>query len=284
MYNKLDNISCEEIIIKYNSGTNKNILSKEYKVSHKTISNIIDRNGRERLKGNQKYSVNEDYFKLIDCEEKAYWLGFMYADGYIIEKNSSLYAGVLIKDREHLEKFKVCIESNNPIKNTSKHNNYTINISNKKFCENLITQGCVPRKTFLIKFPILRDDLKRHFIRGFFDGDGSITCSDKTLQITICCASNDFINELVNELYSSLELKRIKKIYIRKDGLLLYVNSSGEDIILLSKYFYDNSNIYLERKKEIFDKVENNLMEIKSKIWKNNWENKKNKKLSILKE
>ena len=275
MYNKLDNISCEEIIIKYNSGTNRNILSKEYKVSHKTISNIIDRNGRERLKGNQKYSVNEDYFKLIDCEEKAYWLGFMYADGYIIEKNNSLYAGILIKDKEHLENFKVCIESNNPIKNATTPNSYTINISNKKFCENLIIQGCVPRKTFLIKFPDLRNDLKRHFIRGFFDGDGSITCTDKTLQITICCASNDFISELVNELYSNIELRRIKKIYKRKDGLLLYVNSSGEDISLISKYFYDNSKIYLNRKKEIFDNVKENLKELKSKVWKHNWEIKK---------
>ena len=275
MYNKLDDISCEEIIIKYNNGINKNILSKEYKVSHKTISNIIDRNGRERLKGNQKYSVNEDYFKLIDCEEKAYWLGFMYADGYIIEKNSSLYAGISIKDKEHIEKFKFSIESNNPIKNASTPNNYTINISNKNFCQNLINQGCVPRKTFLIKFPNLRDDLKRHFIRGFFDGDGSITSSDKTLQITICCASDYFISDLVNQLYSNIELKRINKIYKRKDGLSLYLNSSGDDITLIGKYFYDNSNIYLDRKKEIFDNVKENLKELKSKVWKHNWKTRK---------
>ena len=61
----------------------------------------------------------------------------------------------------------------------------------------------------------------------------------------------------------------------RKDGLLLYVNSSGEDISLISKYFYGNSKIYLNRKKEIFDNVKENLKELKSKVWKHNWEIKK---------
>lgn len=279
MYNKLDDDKCNEIIIRFNNGEVKNKLAKEYSVSHKTISNIIDRNGRPRMKGNQKYSVNEDYFKVIDNEEKAYWLGFMYADGYVIEKNQSKYAGILIKDLDHLIKFKKSINSNNPIKKATTKNNHCILISNLEFCENLIKQGCFPRKTYSIIFPTLREDLYRHFIRGFFDGDGSITCSDKTLQITICCASERFINDLVDKLYSDVCMNRAKKIYTRKDGLFLYVNSSGEDIKSVGDYFYTNSNTYLDRKKEIFDKVRKNLKEIKNIIYKNHWLSRKNRNM-----
>ena len=54
-----------------------------------------------------KHNLNKEYFKNIDTEEKAYWLGFIYADGYIIksEKNYELGIELNYKDVEHLNKF-----------------------------------------------------------------------------------------------------------------------------------------------------------------------------------
>lgn len=280
MYKILNDKQCLDIITKYNSGVNRNKLAKEYNVSHKTISNIINRNLRNRSRGNKKYSVNECYFSKIDTEDKAYWLGFLYADGYILEKGKALITGLTLKDLEHIEKFKCDINSTHLIKEAKTTNNYQLNIYNTKFSKYLVDKGCVPRKTYLIEFPIIESDLINHFIRGYFDGDGSISATDKTLQITICCASKTFLEKLIKFLSDETGVKN--KIYTRKDGLHLYVNASGDDILKIKKYLYKGSKTYLDRKKETFDLIEKNINEIKNKVWKNHWIQKK--KRNILKE
>ena len=133
MYKKLDSQSCLEIINDFNNGINKNILSKKYEVSHGTITDIINRNGRIRIKPNSKYSVNENFFEKIDNEEKSYWLGFMYADGYIIENGHKIYSGLGLKDFDHLEKFDLSTESSYPIKKSITVNNFHVDIFNKTF-------------------------------------------------------------------------------------------------------------------------------------------------------
>jgi len=279
MYVKLNDEECKEIIIKFNKGINKNKLSKEYNVAHGTITNIINRDGKKRIKPNSKYFVNENFFEKINNESRAYWLGFFYADGYIIknEKYHKFYAGLGIKDIEHLLKFNSDIKSNYPIKNKikGKYKNYCVNITNKKFTENLVKHGCIHQKTNNIKFPSLQKKLIKHFIRGFFDGDGSITCTENTLQLTICCAVEEFLKRIVEELSKEISFDRTLKLYKRKDGLYLFVNSSSEDIIKIHEYLYNNSHIYLDRKKETFDHIKDNLYEIKKIIWKNYYKKRK---------
>lgn len=273
MYKILDDDKCLEIINKYNNGINRNKLSKEYGVSHRTITNIIERNLNKRDRGNKKYTVNENYFNKIDTEDKAYWLGFLYADGYILEKGKAFITGLTLKDLDHIEKFKSDIDSTHLIKEATTVNNYSFNVYNTRFSKNLIDKGCVPRKTDKIEFPKLDKHLISHFIRGYFDGDGSISATDKTLQITICCASKTFLEKLIKVLSDEIGVKN--KIYTRKDGLHLYVNASGDDILKIGKYLYKGSHKYLDRKKEIFDFIEENIDEIKKKVWKNHWEIRK---------
>jgi hypothetical protein len=274
MYKFLNDDDCKKIIKMFNEGANRNYLSKKFGVSHGTISNIIKRNLRPREKGNRKYFVDEEYFSIIDTEDKAYWLGFLYADGYVLEKNNTLIAGLTLKDLDHIEKFKYDIKSTHLIKNAKTKNNYQFNIYNNNFTKHLVNQGCIPKKSFKIEFPKLKDTLENHFIRGYFDGDGSVSATDKTLQLTICCASEKFLFDLVQKMKINANLKRYK-IYKRKDGLLIYVNSSGEDILNIRKYLYKNSTTFLTRKKEVFDYIDSNILEIKKRIGKYSWQRRK---------
>ena len=279
MYKLLNDDECKDIIIKFNNGINRNKLSKEYGVVHRTISNIIQRNGKIRIKPNSKYSVNEKFFNSIDSEEKAYWLGFLYADGYVIDKKHKFYSGLGIKDLDHLVKYNKSIESNYPIKRkeSKKYNYFYVEITNMKYTQNLVDRGCVPIKTHKIEFPLLEKKLIRHFIRGFFDGDGSISCTQNIAQFSICCAVEDFLKKLVDEMSKDISLNRTLKLYRRKNGLFIFINTSLDDIVKIGSYLYDDSYLYLDRKKEYFDYIKNNKNEIRKTIEKNRYRKRKKK-------
>lgn len=67
-----------------------------------------------------KYNINKDYFRIIDSNEKPYFLGLMYADGYVSER--SIVLSLQEGDKLILEKFKKSIEYNGPIRFSNKNN------------------------------------------------------------------------------------------------------------------------------------------------------------------
>src|SRR5690606_24292057 len=92
-------------------------ISKKFNVSSPTIQKLLRKEGIIRRVGesNLKYAQDNDFFKNIDTEEKAYWLGFLYADGYITQ-NNQLRINLSIEDENHLLKFYNSINSNRSIK------------------------------------------------------------------------------------------------------------------------------------------------------------------------
>lgn len=127
--------------------------------------------------------------------------------------------------------------------------------------DDLSNQGILVRKSEVnknqLKFPKLNQKLISHFIRGFFDGDGSISISKKRpnlRRIEICCSSEIFLTELKNILQSNnvnCPIFREKRNNKSSLYVLEWVNS--KDILNLKKFFYKDANIYLKRKKEKFD-------------------------------
>jgi len=258
MYKKLDDITCLEIIKEYKLGIKKSVLSRKYNVSYSSISNIIERNGRHRIIPGKKYIVDESFFDIIDTKEKAYWLGFLYADGFVIKKDeNSIYTGLGLKDIDHVEKFKKEIKSTHKIKSNKSNNFFTIHINSKKFSKNLIKNGCVPRKTNIINFPMLRDDLLHHFIRGNFDGDGCITNTARTISFNLCCANYQFLNSIRQEIKKKNDIKSNLSIHTRRDGLNSFIVSSINDICKLYHYLYKDAtyDISLSRKRLIFEDI-----------------------------
>lgn len=157
-----------------------------------------------------KYVYNKDYFKIIDSEDKAYWLGFLYADGCINKcyRNKKLQGmhlelTVCEKDKHHLSKFKWCLSSDVPIKkkivllNKKEYVAYRLCICCTEICQDLIKLKCIPSKTYSIKFPsyeIVPKLYMRDFIRGYFDGDGCIYTTFANnrshIEITMVVSSN----------------------------------------------------------------------------------------------
>lgn len=228
----------------------------------------------------KKYKLNESYFETIDTEEKAYWLGFLYADGNVFVNNDGhkqaiVTLGLKNTDREHVNKFREAIQSNAVIRDGD-HGMTILRVNSKKMTDDLIKLGCVPNKTLKITFPSEKqvpEHLQRHFIRGVFDGDGCISLvkeNDKNvyhIDFQILGTEN-LVNNigkiLLNEQVVSKEPKitKIKSIYkIRITGVC--------NALKVMDYLYKGSTIYLQRKLDIFkaiDNIEINNNHLRSKI------------------
>ncbi len=235
-----------------------------------THQEIADRLGRTKgavqTKSNKlglvksKYTYNSGFFEEIDTEEKAYWLGFIYADGYIIfnerTRNYELGIELQIKDSTHLEKFNKALDGNISISsrkrvcnlNNKEYETCLIRIYNKRMVQSLMNYGVVQNKSKKISLPALRTDLMTHFVRGFFDGDGCITLDSQHNHPKADFTSGSllFLQDLRAWLYENgvgsyicQEREETFRLFIR--GMKNYDN--------FYNLIYEDSTIYLDRKK-----------------------------------
>lgn len=214
---------------------------------------------------NKNY-INEDYFKNIDSSNKAYWLGFIMADGCICLNKHTLkyYFSLRLsrKDDSHLIKFSKEINFDSSkikrgisFRNNNKNYYSELHSYNNNFCLNLIDKGIIPHKTGKEIFPnisCLPEQYQSDFIRGFYDGDGYIKAETNTIKI--CSASKQIIESLrqwfinhdiqIRSIYTS-KLKNNNNFYtfsISKLGIANFIDS----------IYYNNCLTFLDRKmKEI---------------------------------
>lgn len=236
-------------------------IGKELCVHRKQVSYYLSLNGytRQPIMSNtntnlyKKYQFDENFFEVIDTEEKAYWLGFMYADGYVSEKKSSVELGLQESDSGHLEKFKNSLNSNHRISKTirnidgKEYIGCRLTLNSVKFKNDLINKGCMVRKTLRLTFPdysIVPKDLMRHFIRGYVDADGCIykkTTKGYSLEVV---GTAEFLKGYVKEL----GVHENKIHYINKRSTASRVMYGGEYAESILEYLYSDANIYLDRK------------------------------------
>jgi hypothetical protein len=214
-----------------------------------------------------KYYYNKDFFEKIDTEEKAYWLGFLYADGCInrIYHNEKLKAmdleiGLCREDENHLRKFLNHLESNVDIKyKTSRFSDNTyescrINICCTKMCYDLINKGCTPQKSLTLEFPdnnIIPKVLIKHFIRGYFDGDGCVSTGKNNIIVTNFVGTSDMLKGISDFLLSEDVIRTNPSIYEKGNAheMFIYGADNIKDMYL---YLYKNSSVYLDRKHKKF--------------------------------
>jgi transcriptional regulator with XRE-family HTH domain len=203
-------------------------------------------------KGHRKYTLDETYFNKINTEDKAYFLGLMYADGNVSKRKNLFKIGLQEEDKEILNKFAIYLKTNKPIsceppnkKNKTWKHNYKLTIIGKKITKSLVDLGCVPQKSLILQFPTTEqvpEHLLRHFIRGYFDGDGHISTH---LSIV---SSKYFIDGLINIIrFHDLEYK----IYNCKNEFTkrLVVGKKKSYLKFLS-WIYKDATIYMQRKYE----------------------------------
>ena len=200
--------------------------------------------------GYTKYTYNRDYFETIDSEEKAYWLGFIAADGNVATKMNSMRINLNEIDRDHLKKFKKSIEGNQPIKDSIREKNHSvyIDMNSNKVCRDLLKYGVTPRKslTLDINFDLIPDNLIHHFIRGYFDGDGSINVYHRAPYYYDEWELSFISTEKVLLAFQKF-IGVPHKLY-RCGNNYRFCYKGKKDIEKAILYMYDNANVYLDRK------------------------------------
>lgn len=262
------------IILDYKNGITNKKISQKYNLNRGTIQQTLKRNN-VKLKNQNETSrkhklLNENYFSNIDSKEKAYVLGLLFADGYI-NKNGF---GIALKeeDKEILEKISYIIYGkvvlgyrkekaikylNNRIYNSKPQ--YRLEIVSNIMKDDLIKNGCVGNKTYKIRLPELENkDLYKSFIRGYFDGDGCL-CVPKSNKgnITFSLTSNvNFCNDIKDYVNENLNVNM--KSGIRYDNIGYNRLTGALQVIRFMNWLYDDSEIFLKRKFEIFNNYLNN--------------------------
>jgi len=252
--------SCREVMIKmgYNltSCDNPRIIQKFIK-DHNIDTSHFDRNKNKRT-----YDLNEHYFKDLSNQNAVYWLGFIMADGSIVKHHKYSYAlAIKLKeeDREHLIKFTKDIGTNKePIFVNTKDfygkndkiykpkNQYSITIHSGIMGNDLINLKCLPNKTYLgcfISEEISKQNFK-HFIRGYFDGDGTIGVNDNKLYFSLVGDYN-FLIKIQEIMSEELSLSKNKIIWT---GTIYRMKWAGKQCEKIFKWLYDDSDIHLTRK------------------------------------
>lgn len=210
----------------------------------------------------EKYTYNHDYFEKIDTKEKAYWLGFIYADGgvSIDSKNNSCELAIKLQasDAEHLRKFNKALNGNVEVKfdtrecnlNGKTYNCCMIRFYSEKLVHNLEKYGVVQNKTKKIRFPNIDKIFYNDFIRGYFDGDGCI-CEDKkkngksSIRADFACGTTDFLEDLRKILYDNGIYSFIYKWENKAPRLMIGGMKNVHHFLL---YIYKNKTEYLDRK------------------------------------
>jgi len=211
-----------------------------------------------------KYISDEKFFERIDTEEKAYFLGLLYADGnnYVRElHNYEVSIKLQAQDKIILEKFKNLISPQSSLKLIidKKTNNlyYLFKINNKKISEQLSCLGCIPNKSLLLKFPnFIEEKLINHFIRGYFDGDGSLYCKKpkyKTNYINYglsIVSSKMFCEEIKHIIENKINIHFSSKLSRPKTNQITTTLSVGgnKQVKKVLDWLYQDATIYLPRK------------------------------------
>lgn len=236
-----------------------------------------------------KYYYNKDFFKKIQNESSAYWLGFLYADGCINRqykneklKSMDLELGLSSVDKHHLEKFLNSLESNVEIKEKKTKLNgevYTcsrVHICCTSMCRDLIELGCTPQKSLTLSFPsydIVPKNLMKHFIRGYFDGDGCVsTVPDKGKPkiITSFVGTYEFLNGLSDFMIEEKVIDFKPKFHKKGNAYEIFIYGN-EQIRKMLSWMYDDSKVYLDRK---FNKYITYYEEYDKRLLENNQVNK----------
>jgi len=218
----------------------------------------------------KKKKCNEAYFHNIDSDDKAYWLGFLFADGCVLERKTSKIIKLVVQDKEVCDKFLNSIDANfktmtflekdmyNPGK---KREVYHVEIFSKQMFEDLYNLGCIPRKSLVLQFPKIDDKYISHFIRGYFDGDGYMTygitknknnTSTKYYKTAFGFnGTKEFLEKLNSYLNNSFNLS--KESRNPNTNTYKLVKSGTNNARKFYKYLYKDAKTYLSRKKDKFE-------------------------------
>ncbi len=247
----------------YKDGYSGPRVAKEYDISTRYVAKILQVNNvqmRNSSECHRKYKINESFFDEIDTEEKAYFLGFLYADGCNYVDTNHFCIQLHVQDKEILEKFAKIIYIDNPLSFISINDRRfesrdrgimcSIAVNSKHMSRKLEKHGCMQRKTFILKWPDwMPNKLVRHFIRGYFDGDGTIYNVIENSAGCQIISTEQLLQGIYNNCHKFNIKMGIDKCSNDKDKNTYRIRFSGNrNINRFMNFIYYGATIYLNRK------------------------------------
>lgn len=213
--------------------------------------------------------IRHDIFSKIETELQAYLLGFYAADGSIDEKRKTFRIHLQKRDSELVYLYKDVISPDARTftvqehkttgrggKEITAHESFGVDITSAKLCNDLVALGIGYGKSYCeLHIPEIPKEFIRHFIRGYFDGDGCFIIwlaqekgkSDRVRgKFDICAKSASILNEFI-KFFSEHNIK-LNLNYLKRDDMFRITTSSKKEVEKIYHLLYDNSNFYLSRK------------------------------------
>ncbi len=241
------------------------VIAKELHFSTGTIANILKENNikiKSFCEAHKIYTIDEEYFDEINTQNKAYILGFLYADGCRAKNCNGIRMNLQERDKHILDEINNEIKSNRPLRfidyshDPSRQNQYLLSIDNKHMAESLYKWGIVPCKEFILEFPTwMEHDLIRHFIRGYLDGDGYISKNPKEKRMSF--TGTKMLMEGISQ-YLSDELDVHSTLFSphRKNTITRSLSiAGGNQVKKVLDHLYENAEMCLHRKYKIYDSL-----------------------------
>ena len=214
--------------------------------------------------GSNRYKFKVDFFKKWS-NKMAYVLGFLYADGNVTDATKSSrtqYIKFSSKDKDILYAIKKALKSDYPIsfepprKNLHRNGIYkssglfNLRIGSKEMFLDLRKIGVVTNKSKVIEFPTyLPNKYLSYFVRGYFDGDGSVVFNKKKwIRVVFTSGSKHFLEQLSTKLSKILKIRKRPVCLSHYSYQLYYFTQEGLKIL---NFIYGNAKIdklYLRRK------------------------------------
>lgn len=241
-------------------------------MSYKDIANHLgftERQVRGRLNNiglTKLRKFNDHYFDYIDSPIKAYLLGFIYADGWVVynESNRNYEFGMDLQSKDEYVLQKIndefggqhIITRSEPkkiiIKGTTamRHEMSGLRVYSKNIVKALISHGVVPNKTQHDTYPVVDDKLFFDFLRGYIDGDGCYYTKNNNVYMHITCATKTPLE------YISLKLKCLNintSIYKLQERKYRLVCTNSRDMQKLVNLLYYNDDVFCLKRK--FNKI-----------------------------
>lgn len=256
----------ENVCKLYSGGLSEETVGNIVGLCRATVRKILRKNQiviRTQKETSKKYDVDEDYFTEINTQNKAYILGFFYADGNVGLNNNVVQIALQARDKHILDEMNKQFGGNRPLvfdERSKKYNNhqdiYMLTLKNNKIHDDLIRYGVKPQKTHSITYPeFLSDDLHRHFLRGVMDGDGCIHGTEKSRKIRAVdiCGTQMFCEKAKEVIENSLgihcSLISTNKACPNTKKLVI---SGIHQATKFLNWIYEDAEMYLIRKYNIY--------------------------------
>jgi hypothetical protein len=241
------------MILSYERGESALSLARRYGTSHQVITPLLAKHGVQvrpstKVKKARKCSFDEHFFHVIDTEDKAYWLGFITADGCVKESRPPVHVTprlqvhLALSDCTHLEKLRTALQANCMISKNA--HSCALELTSQQLVDDLAQYGVLPRKTGSTQPGQVHPELARHYWRGIIDGDGYLSKDGDQLVLV-----GDYEVVLGFQAFVLAHCLNIKASIFRKGNIYTF-KVTGTHAMKMLEVLYGDASVYLDRKYE----------------------------------